>query len=196
MSALRVVAILAPLLAALGASAALAATSARPFPRRLAWAAAPLAALLLALAPGEAFGPCAALTAAFWALSVALFLLAEQLRLPPAAAQVASSFAAVALCVAVFAYAPIRERELRLGRDPGPSMTLFQELSPIAVLEVDVFRSDFVHRGYFYDKDIDFASYLHAPPRWTSAVVRVAGFAGFFALPAALIALARRRRPA
>jgi hypothetical protein len=75
-------------------------------------------------------------------------------------------------------------------------MTLFQELSPLAVLEVDVFQSDFVHRPYFYAKDIDFASYLHVEPRWTSAVVRVAGFAGFFALPAALIALARRRRPA
>ena len=196
MSALRVVAVLAPLLAALGAAAALAFAGRRPFAVRLGWAAAPLGVLLLALAPGEAFGPCAALTAAFWLLSVAVFLLAEQLRAGPAAAQAAASLVAVALSGAVFCFAPVLDHALRTGlpaEELGRRMTLAQELSPIAVLERDVFRSDFVHRPYFYAKDIDFASYIHPDPSWRSSAARTTGLAGLFAFPAALIAFARRR---
>jgi hypothetical protein len=198
-SAFRFVAVLAPLLAALGAAAALAATAGRPPAPRLAWSAAPAAvllALLAVLSTDGAFVPAAALAVAFWLLALAVFFLAERLRCPPAAAQVAASLAACALSGAVFCFAPVLDHALRSGLDGetlGRRMTLFQELSPLAVLERDVFRADFLHRPYFYAKDIDFASYVHADPSWRSAAVRTAGLAGLFALPAALLALARRR---
>lgn len=202
MSAFRVVAVLAPLLAALGACAAAAFAARSPFPKRLAWSAAPLAAVLLALAllsggePERALGPTSALAASFWLLSLAVSCFVEQLRAGPAAAQIAGSLVAVGLSVAVFAFAPVLDHALRTGLpadELGRRMTLAQELSPIAVLERDVFKSDFVHRPYFYAKDIDFASYIHPDPGWRSAAGRLLGLAGLFVFPAALIAFARRR---
>lgn len=200
MTAFEYASLLAPLLAGVAVPGALAWGAGRPPLRRAAAAGAALGVLLLLLAllaighPLRQLGAVLAITTAVAALSAVVHELAEAAGARPALAQLCAGLAVCALYASVVLFGPMLDHATtaRLdGPDIGRRVTLLLELSPLSATAIDVFGDDLYHRPVFYA--LDFASYQHERPRWTSAVGRYALFAVILgALAAALRALRRR----
>ena len=200
MTVFAFVAFLAPLLAGLAVPAVLAWTAGRPPLRRAVSAGAALGGLLLLLSlcaighPPRQWGAVLAITAATALLAAAVALLVEAAGTRPAIAQLCGGLAVCALYASVVLFGPMLDHAATAGLD-GPSVgrriTLLLELNPLAATAIDVFRDDLYHRPVFYA--LDFASFQHEPPRWTSASGRYLALAAVFgAMAAGLHALRRR----
>lgn len=200
MTAFEFAAFLAPLAAGIAVPGALAWTAGQRPLRRAIAAGAALGALLVLLAacsighPIRQLGAVLAITASVAMLSTAVALLAEAAGARPAVAQLCGGLAVCALYASVVLFGPMLDHAATAGLD-GPAVgrrvTLLLELNPLSTAAIDVFRDDLYHRPVFYA--LDFASYQHEPPRWTSAVGRYALLAAVAgALAAGVFALRRR----
>jgi len=191
---------MAPLAAGLAVPAALAWTAGRPPFRRAAAAGTALGALLLLLTlfafghPLRQWAAVLALTGAVGLFATAVALLAEAVGARPALAQLCGGLAVGGLYASVVLFGPMLDHAAAAGLD-GPAVggrvTLLLELNPLSTTAIDVFRDDLYHRPVFYA--MDFASYQHEAPRWTSAVGRYLALAVLAGALAAAVRVLRRR---
>jgi len=193
-------AFMAPLVAGIAVPGALAWTAGRPPSRRAIVAGAATGALLAIVAlasighPVRQLGPVLAITLSVAMLSAAVALLAEAAGGRPAVAQLCGGLAVCALYASVVLFGPMLDHAATAELD-GPAVgrrvTLLLELNPLSTAAIDVFRDDLYHRPVFYA--LDFASYQHEPPRWTSAVGRYALLTAVVGALAAGVFVLRRR---
>ncbi|HXG63094.1 MAG TPA: hypothetical protein VNO22_17110 [Planctomycetota bacterium] len=197
----RTMAYLAPLLLGLGVAAALALTSGRPPLRRAAWAAGTAGAGLLVLAaaalaggvPGT-LGPLAALLGTFLAFAAGLYLLGEELALPPEACQLVSSLAVVFLTSTVFLLGPVVRHAEEAGLSGEAIARRIEwalEVNPFAVTGYSIFGTALLHEPALYGTGA--ADFQHAWPRWGRTALGY-GAAALVLAGAAFGARAIRRR--
>lgn len=170
----RTLAYLAPLVLGLGVGAALALTSGRTPLRRAAWAAGTAGGGLVLLAAAALAGggpgtivPLGALVGAFLAFAAALYLLAEQLALPPEGAQLVSGAAVIFLMSTVFFLGPVVRHAEEAGL-PGDEIARriewALEVNPFAVMGYSIFGAALLHEPALYRTGA--ADFPHAWPRW------------------------------